>query len=106
MRARMRGTIKRWAWRALVAALSLVAFAVVASLVARAVVQASLESDLAIATPNGIDDALFVAVNGAEHWITLRGHDRRNPVLFMMHGGPGAGNGPLAPMLRAYEERY
>ena len=52
------------------------------------------ERDYAIATPNGIDEALFVGIGGIEQWITIRGQDRRNPVLLFLHGGPGDATNP------------
>src|SRR3981081_931455 len=44
--------------------------------------------DYAITTPNGIDEARYVEVGGIEQWITIRGEDRKNPVLLLLHGGP------------------
>jgi len=43
----------------------------------------------AITTPNGIDEATYVKIGGIDHWITIRGEDRTNPVLLFLHGGPG-----------------
>jgi hypothetical protein len=40
--------------------------------------------------PDGIDEHGFVSIGGIEQWIALRGHDRNNPVLLILHGGPGA----------------
>ena len=48
----------------------------------------------AITTPNGIDEATYVEVGGIEHWITIRGEDRTNPVLLFLHGGPGDATNP------------
>jgi pimeloyl-ACP methyl ester carboxylesterase len=46
---------------------------------------------LAAATgPGGIDEAGYVTAGGIEHFRTLRGADRDNPVLVFVHGGPGA----------------
>lgn len=55
----------------------------------RAYRQHELADSLVIGTPNGIDEQRFIEANGIEHWITIRGLDRRNPVLFFVHGGPG-----------------
>lgn len=43
----------------------------------------------AITSPNGIDDARYVEIGGIEQWVTIRGEDRRNPVVLFLHGGPG-----------------
>lgn len=50
--------------------------------------------DYAITTPNGIDEARYVEVGGIEQWITIRGEDRKNPVLLLLHGGPGDATNP------------
>ena len=44
--------------------------------------------DYAIA-PDGIAERRYVMIGGIEQWITIRGDDRRNPVLLFLHGGPG-----------------
>ena len=50
--------------------------------------------DYAVATPNGIDEANYVKIGGLEQWITIRGEDRKNPVLLLLHGGPGDATNP------------
>lgn len=40
--------------------------------------------------PNAIDEAGFVKIGGIDQWISIRGEDRCNPVLVVLHGGPGA----------------
>jgi pimeloyl-ACP methyl ester carboxylesterase len=50
--------------------------------------------DYAITSPDGIDDARYVEVGGIPQWITIRGEDRRNPVLLFLHGGPGDATNP------------
>jgi pimeloyl-ACP methyl ester carboxylesterase len=50
--------------------------------------------DYAITNPNGIDEARYVEVGGLEQWITIRGEDRKNPVLLLLHGGPGDATNP------------
>jgi pimeloyl-ACP methyl ester carboxylesterase len=51
----------------------------------------------AIRTPNGIDEERFVRIGGLDQWISIRGQDRRNPVLLMLDGGPGAAASPFVP---------
>lgn len=48
--------------------------------------------------PNAIDETGFVPIGGIDQWISIRGEDRPNPVLVILHGGPGA-----AFQLIAYE---
>jgi len=36
---------------------------------------------LAIHTPNGIQEGMYVTIGGIEQWIQIRGLDRDNPVL-------------------------
>src|SRR6185437_10062749 len=45
--------------------------------------------DYAIATPNGIQEGRYITLGGIEQWITIRGEDRNNPVILLVHGGPG-----------------
>jgi len=50
--------------------------------------------DYAITAPNGIDEARYVEIGGIQQWITIRGEDRGNPVLLLLHGGPGDATNP------------
>ena len=43
-----------------------------------------------IVSSNGIDEAKAVDIGGIRQWITVRGRDRRNPILLVLHGGPAA----------------
>jgi pimeloyl-ACP methyl ester carboxylesterase len=42
-----------------------------------------------IVTPQGIEQMRAVRIGGIAQWISVRGTDRRNPVLLFLHGGPG-----------------
>ena len=50
--------------------------------------------DYAVTTPNGIDEARYVAIGGLDQWITIRGEDKNNPILLLLHGGPGDATNP------------
>lgn len=54
----------------------------------------------------GINERLFVPVNDTEQFITIRGDDRRNPVVLFLAGGPGNSLVPLAPVFRNWEQHY
>jgi pimeloyl-ACP methyl ester carboxylesterase len=42
-----------------------------------------------IVNPEGIEWLGAVRIGGIEQWVSIRGRDRRNPVLLVIHGGPG-----------------
>jgi len=42
-----------------------------------------------IVTPEGIERREKVRIGGIDQWVSIRGLDKRNPVLLMIHGGPG-----------------
>jgi hypothetical protein len=43
-----------------------------------------------IVSPNGIEELLEVPIGGVPQWISIRGRDRKNPVLLMIHGSPAS----------------
>ena len=53
-----------------------------------------------------IDEGQFVTVGGIEQWITVRGSDRRNPVMLILHGGPGFPMSFLAPLYADWEKDF
>ena len=48
-----------------------------------------------IATPEGIERLEQVDAGGDHQWISIRGRNRANPVLLVIHGGPGTPTMPL-----------
>jgi pimeloyl-ACP methyl ester carboxylesterase len=53
-----------------------------------------------------IEEAAFIRVGGIEQWVTIRGDDRRNPVLLLLHGGPGDVQSPFVSTYAAYEKDF
>ena len=37
----------------------------------------------------GINEEAFIDINGTKQWISIYGQDLKNPVLLVLHGGPG-----------------
>jgi pimeloyl-ACP methyl ester carboxylesterase len=69
--------------------LGLVAVILAAALIFRAYLQHGYAQKLAIRTPNGIQEGMYVPIGGIEQWVQIRGEDRENPVILFVHGGPG-----------------
>jgi pimeloyl-ACP methyl ester carboxylesterase len=72
----------------------------------RTVRQRQVAKTLEITTPNRIVEQRFVTLGGIDQWIQLRGEDRANPVLLVLHGGPGWPNAVFTPPLRPWERHF
>ncbi|MCD7097825.1 alpha/beta fold hydrolase [Stenotrophomonas sp. MMGLT7] len=42
-----------------------------------------------VVADDGIERLEKIRIGGIDQWVSIRGNDRRNPVLLMLHGGPG-----------------
>jgi proline iminopeptidase len=49
-----------------------------------------------IVTPKGVERNEAVRIGGINQFVSIRGADRRNPVLLIIHGGPGFPTAPMA----------
>ena len=78
----------------------------VGGLVWRTARQRRVARALEITTPNRIVEQRFVKVSGIDQWIQLRGEDRDNPVLLVLHGGPGWPNAVFTLPLRPWERYF
>ncbi len=45
---------------------------------------------------NGVEESLQIPVGGTQQWISVRGRDRRNPILLLIHGGPASPDMPMS----------
>jgi pimeloyl-ACP methyl ester carboxylesterase len=68
--------------------------------------QRQLAAAVRIQSPNGIDEGRFVKLGGIEQWIRIRGEDRRNPVILVMHGGPATSYMAFAQWFRPWERHF
>ncbi len=65
------------------------------------------EARLVADRPTGrIEEAGFVRLGGIEQWITIRGDDDRNPILLLIHGGPGDVQSTLVSTYKPYEHDF
>jgi pimeloyl-ACP methyl ester carboxylesterase len=90
--------------------IALIAIAAVAALVgivltARQRRRNRIADDLAVG-PDGIAEARYVRIGGIDQWVQIRGEDRTNPVLFVLHGGPGSPYAVFTPLIRGWEKHY
>ena len=68
------------------------------------VTAANLRMPNTIATT--IQETRFVTLGGVEQWITIRGANRANPVLLVVHGGPGDALSALRSTYAVYEKDF
>jgi pimeloyl-ACP methyl ester carboxylesterase len=57
-------------------------------------------------TPDDIHEAMYVSIGGIPQWLTIKGADRRNPVVLFLHGGPGDAESPFADAMYRGWDRY
>ncbi len=62
----------------------------IAANVSRDSIAARLRDLGRIHTPEGIEEVEQLDVNGSKQWISIRGLNRANPILLVLHGGPGS----------------
>src|SRR5262245_56843275 len=60
-----------------------------------------------IVTPDGVERLERLRFGGVDQWVSVRGADRRNPVLLHIHGGPGYVSMPMSWWFtRGWEEYF
>jgi pimeloyl-ACP methyl ester carboxylesterase len=62
--------------------------------------------ELAMTSPAGLVEQGFVPIGGIEQWVSIRGDDRANPVLVILHGGPASPYSVFIPVLRPWERHF
>lgn len=86
--------------------LALIVLAIIAAQAYRAYRQHELAQEWRITSADGIEEAKYIDVNGAQEWITIRGQNRNNPVVLFLHGGPSEANSPFAGFYLPLEKNY
>ena len=79
-----------WFLKGLLALVVVLVVVLATGLAYRAWVQYRAAGAMTISSANGIDEAAFLRIGNTRQWVSIRGHDRRNPVVLLVHGGPGA----------------
>lgn len=60
-----------------------------------------------IVSPNGIQESFVATLGGARQYVSVRGADRRNPILIYVHGGPASVELPISwSFQRPWEEFF
>jgi pimeloyl-ACP methyl ester carboxylesterase len=53
-----------------------------------------------------IDESAYVTIGGIEQFVTIHGDDRSNPILLVVHGGPGDVQSPFRTEYSGYEHDF
>jgi pimeloyl-ACP methyl ester carboxylesterase len=102
----MMGSWKRLVLRGLLGLVILVVVVVAGALGYQAWRQHENAVALAIHTPNGVQEAMYVRLGGIDQWVQIRGENRDNPVILFVHGGPGSSETPLSALFRPWEKAF
>lgn len=54
----------------------------------------SLPNEATVRGTTAVDEQAFIPIGGIEQWVTIKGASRANPVVLVLHGGPG---NPMTP---------
>ena len=83
-----------------------IALLLIGALTYRSVRQHRNAKELVIRTPNRIEESMFVKIGGIDQWVQIRGENRDNPVLLILHGGPGSSYVPFTLTIRSWERYF
>jgi proline iminopeptidase len=73
----------------------------------RSEVRAIIADARRIPTSDGVEELLAIPIGGTTQWISVRGRDRRNPILLMIHGGPASPEMPTSwAFQRGWEDYF
>jgi pimeloyl-ACP methyl ester carboxylesterase len=66
----------------------------------------SYRQEMRIDGASGINEGGYVKIGGIDQWIQIRGHDRNNPVILWLNGGPGFSTIPNTYLVRTWEKPF
>lgn len=72
----------------------------------RAIRQHQRAVEMALRGPGAIQEGRYVRIGGVDQWISIRGQDRANPVILIVHGGPGGSMIANGYFLRGWEKEF
>jgi pimeloyl-ACP methyl ester carboxylesterase len=93
-------------WIVCAVALFVAVGALAAALLQRKLQQARTAAALKIESAHGIVEERFVRIGEIDQWIGIRGEDQNNPVLLILHGGPGCSYSIFTPHTRSWEKYF
>ncbi len=64
--------------------------------IAKSIQESDLKSRTDITSSKGIQMLEEWDINGDKQWVSIRGQDRDNPIILMVHGGPGSADMTMA----------
>ena len=74
---------------------------------AREVLRDHVATTFRVKDPKGIEELKMVSIGGTDQCLHIRGRNRNNPVLLVLHGGPGYGNiGFVDAIQRPWEDYF
>jgi pimeloyl-ACP methyl ester carboxylesterase len=104
---RFKKLIKRFTIFILVPILVLAVVVVAGLLGYRAWLQNSIKNRRTITDANGIEILEEIDIGGVKQWIQIRSRDKNNPILLLLHGGPGSGYLAIAHTFQdTWEEHF
>jgi pimeloyl-ACP methyl ester carboxylesterase len=93
-------------FRSVLVVIGVLVIALIGGLTYRSVRQHRNAIALSIHTQNRIEESLFIKIGGIDQSVQVRGQDRSNPVVLMLHGGPGSSYVPFTFAFRAWEKYF